>query len=353
MDSNSRDKVIIWSLLAVLFAVFLSMVSNILLPFIVALIISYFINPIVDKIEKTGLSRTLSTLIITILFFLILGAISILIMPVMYEQFTNLLNNIPEYIKLLNLTILPKLNQLIDDANPDTVENAKEALKGFSGYIISFLAQIAGSIWNSGLAIINLLSLIFVTPVVTFYMLRDWNKMIEKITQLLPAKQSTTIISQIKEIDRTLSGYIHGQTNVCLLLGTFYALMLSFAGLDFGLFIGFATGILSFIPYVGMLIGLATGLLVAFFQFGDLPHILMIAAIFGVGNAIEGSLLTPKLVGDKVGLHPVWIIFGMLSGAAMFGFIGILVAVPVTSAIGVLARFWVGRYKESRLYSGT
>ena len=172
-----------------------------------------------------------------------------------------------------------------------------------------------------------------------------------KINTWLPPAYAPTIREQIRLIDNALSGYIRGQTNVCLLLGTFYAIGLSLVGLDFGLFIGLGTGLLSFIPYVGIMFGLVVGLIVAFFQFGDMTHISIVLGIFVLGQIIEGNFITPKLVGDKVGLHPVWIIFGMLAGAALFNFIGILLAVPVTAMIAVLVRFGLNKYLNSGFYA--
>ena len=200
---------------------------------------------------------------------------------------------------------------------------------------------------------LNLLSLLFITPIVTFYVLRDWDIMMEKISSWLPQKHRSVILEQFRLIDITLAGYIRGQTNVCLLLGTFYAIGLMLVGLDFGFVIGFMTGILSFIPYVGLLVGMSVGLCVAFVQFGGLEgigSIGIVAAIFVVGQVIEGNFVSPKLVGDKVGLHPLWIMFGMLAGAALFGFVGVLISVPMTAVIGVLMRFMLSKYLNSSLY---
>jgi predicted PurR-regulated permease PerM len=247
--------------------------------------------------------------------------------------------------------LLPSLKNLLNSLDPDALDNAKDSLRQASGTLIGLSGTLLQNIWSSGLAVVNILSLIFVTPVVTFYILRDWDRLIAKANGLLPPAYAFTIRQQAKEIDRTLSGYIRGQTHVCLLLGIFYSIGLSLAGLEFGLFIGMATGILSFIPYVGMLFGFLTGMLMAYFQFdGSLIHLGLIASIFIIGQVLEGNVVAPKLVGDRVGLHPIWLIFGMLTGAALFGFTGILLAVPVTSVIGVLVRFAVSRYLESDLY---
>ena len=224
------------------------------------------------------------------------------------------------------------------------LEKATGSVGSVSSYVVEFVGKLAANLWNSGVAILNLLSLFFITPVVTFYMLRDWNKITSKINSWLPPKYAATIRAQIVVIDRTLSGYIRGQTNVCLVMGTYYAIALSLTGLEFSLFIGLASGFLLFIPYVGALFGFLVGMLVAFFQFSDGVHLGMVAGIFLVGQVLEGVVMTPNLVGNKVGLHPVWIMFGLLAGGAMFGFLGILVAVPITAVVGVLARFFMAAY---------
>lgn len=347
---NSKDRILFWILGFIVVGLFLSTVSEILLPFVVALIFAYFLDPAADKIEDLGASRTVATLLITATFFIVVIILAILMVPLLYDQFVAMTNKIPEYIKLANDTLLPSITILLERLDPDAVANAKKSLSEVSVYIFEFLAQLAGNIWNSGIAIVNILSLIFITPIVTFYMLRDWDRIVEKVNGWLPPKHAKTIRTQAKEIDRTLAGYIRGQTNVCILLGTFYAIGLTAAGLDFGLFIGMATGILSFIPYVGLLVGFVFGMVIAFFQFADLTDVLIIAAIFIVGQILEGNFVAPKLVGDKVGLHPVWIIFGMLAGASIFGFTGILLAIPVTAIIGVLTRFSLNQYLKSPLY---
>lgn len=346
-----KDKLIFWLIGFSLLGLFLYMISGILLPFIVAVLVAYFLDPAADKLEKMGMSRGVATLTITVSFFALVALAGILIAPVLYNQLLDMLNKVPSYIAMANEKILPSLSQLLEKFAPDLIEKAKESATQISGYILSFITAIMSNLWKSGLAIVNILSLSFVTPIVAFYMLRDWDGLLEKIKSWLPAGSKETIIEQAKEVDKTLSGYIRGQTNVCLILGTFYATGLSLAGLEFGFVIGLITGILSFIPYVGLLFGFALGIIIAILQFGDILNVAIIASIFVVGQVIEGNFITPKLVGDKVGLHPVWIIFGMMAGASMFGFIGILVAIPVTAVIGVFVRFSLAQYLKSPFYN--
>lgn len=346
-----RDSILFWLLGVILALAFLVAIKSVLLPFVVAIIAAYFLDPAADRLEDAGFSRTWATVTITALFFLIVAGVLVFLGPALLDQLRSFISKLPEYVAYINKNVIPSVAHLADSVDPKALASAREAVSNVSGYIVTFLGKLLQNIWQSGVAVVNLLSLIFITPVVTFYILRDWDRLVAKINGLMPPAYAFIIREQFKEIDRTLSGYIRGQTHVCLILGAFYAIGLSIAGLEFGLFIGMATGILTFIPYVGMLFGFSTAMIVAFFQYsGDASSMAIIAAIFIVGQAIEGNFITPKLVGDKVGLHPVWIIFGMLAGGALFGFTGILLAVPVTAVIGVLVRFAIVRYMHSDLY---
>src|SRR5690606_34210818 len=198
----------------------------------------------------------------------------------------------------------------------------------------------------------NLLALLFITPIVAFFLLRDWDDIVGRLDKWLPRPWAGVIREQAALIDETLAGFVRGQALVCLFLGTFYAVVLTVVGLDFGITIGLITGILSFIPYVGTTFGFVTSIAVAFAQFSEWLPILLVAGLFIAGQAIEGNFLTPKLVGDRVGLHPVWVIFALLAAGSLFGFVGVLLAIPVAAVIGVLARFVLGRYLTSRYYRG-
>jgi predicted PurR-regulated permease PerM len=350
MKITFRDKILLALLAIFLFSLFIYGVSEILLPFVMAIILSYFLSPAADRLEKRGTSRTTAVLIIIIIFFSALTVITAITAPLIYHQLMDMTVEIPKYISIANKKLTSSVNSIVAQMPPDTIDKAKESVGGFSGFIVEYIPKMLSGILDSGLALVNLFSLIFITPIVIFYILRDWHKIIAKIDTYLPPKYAPIIREQIKEIDNTLAGYIRGQTQVCVLLGTFYAVGLTLAGLNFGFLIGMATGILAFIPYVGLLFGCAIGLIVAFLQFGDMTNIAIIASIFIIGQVIEGNFVTPKLVGDKVGLHPVWVIFGMLAGGALLGFTGILLAVPLSAIIGVLIRFSLNQYLASPLF---
>jgi predicted PurR-regulated permease PerM len=217
------------------------------------------------------------------------------------------------------------------------------------GWLTTFLK----SLWSGGRALVSLFSLIVVTPVVAFYLIYDWHRMIATVDGWIPVHQRTTVRELAREIDAAIAGFVRGQSAVCLILGSFYAVALTLSGLNFGLLIGLISGLITFIPYVGSMTGLILALGVAVAQFWpDYGSTLVVLGIFLVGQFLEGNVLAPKLVGESVGLHPVWLIFALLAFGYLFGFVGLLVAVPLAATIGVLARFALRRYLESSLYTG-
>lgn len=349
---SAKERIILWLIMIVGLGVFLAQISSVLLPFVVAGIMAYFLDPAVDRLERMGMSRVLATSTILGSFLAVLVIAGLLLVPLMYHQFLDFSQKIPEYLAYLQKNLIPRASRFLVRANAVSATDLQDALSNVSGAALGFIGEMLRNIWQSGMALVNLFSLIFITPIVTFYILRDWDKIVTRIDKLLPRIHAEEIRQQCRLIDKALSGYIRGQTNVCLLLGTFYAIGLSLAGLQFGFLIGFFTGILSFIPYVGMLVGTVTGLAVAFFQFDNVIDVAIVAGVFIAGQILEGNFVTPKLVGDKVGLSPVWLIFGMLAGAALFGFIGILIAVPITAILGVLTKFLISKYMQSSLYLG-
>ncbi len=348
-----KEKMFFWLVAGALFIMFISAVSEVLLPFVVGILVAYFLDPVADKLEEKDVSRTLSSVAIIFAFSFFLVMLLIAVIPILYNQLFDLINNIPTYVNGLkdqHADVYAKIQSLVQLGVDDQV---KDKALGLSGMALKISQNFVGQVIDSSFAVINVLSLIFISPVVAFYMLRDYDIMVAKIDSWLPRKNRDTIREQLSIIDQTLSGFVRGAVNVCIILGIFYGVALSVAGLQYGLLIGFMTGILSFIPYVGMLIGMSTGLVVAYFQFdGEMAQIMVILAIFLVGQVLEGNFLTPKMVGDKVGLHAVWIIFGLLSGGVLLGFTGVLIAIPVTAVIGVLARFFLGQYLASRYFNG-
>lgn len=350
---KAKEKILFWIGLLVILGIMLYAVKAILLPFVVAIIVAYFLDPAVDRLENIGVSRWLGTLLMIVMFFSVMITLSLILVPILYEQLLSFLQKIPEYTHRVQERLLPSIAHFIEEIDPNAIEKIKSNAGNASAHVMTFIVDVLTGMWSSGVAILSLISLLFVTPIVIFYLLRDWDKIIAMVDGLLPQKHAKTIREQCRRIDDTLSGYLRGQVHVCMLLGAFYAIGLMAVGLEFGLIIGLMTGILSFIPYVGMLFGVVIGLGIAFVQFGGLDGLAQIGAvtlIFAIGQFAEGNFVTPKLVGSKVGLHPAWVMFALLAGGAVMGVLGVLIAVPMAAIIGVLIRFAVEQYLESSLY---
>ncbi len=349
-DISLNKRWLFWVGMILAILVFLFLIRSILLPFILGMFTAYFLDPAADKLDKMGLSRTLSTLVITICFFFTVGLISVLVIPIIASQLSDLILAIPGYITEFEARYAAELQKLPTGLPLVDMEGIKSAATNISGVMVKLVGDFLTGVLQSGIAILNLLSLILITPIVAFYLLRDWDKVVRRLDTYLPRRHAQTIREQLAIIDDTLAGFVRGQINVCLILGTFYAVGLSLAGLKFGILIGLATGLLVIFPYVGLMVGMGAGLTLAFFQFDTLQPVFTVLGVFVIGQMMEGYFFTPKLVGEKVGLHPVWVIFGMLAGAALFGFVGILLAVPATAVIGVLIRFAMQQYLHSQYY---
>ncbi|MGE4253462.1 MAG: AI-2E family transporter [Parvibaculaceae bacterium] len=341
-----------WIVALLLLIAALWLFSDILLPFIAGLALAYFLDPVADALERLGLSRLLATLVILIASILVIVALIVLLIPVLGNQVAHFAADFPTYIK--------SLVALFNDAAPqwlkDMLRNSggeNSSLSDFAARAAAWIGTLLASIWSGGLALVNLVSLLFITPIVAFYMLNDWDHMIAKVDSWLPRDHAPTIRELASKIDEAMAGFIRGQGTVCLSLGLFYAVALSLAGLNFGLLIGLGAGLLSFIPYVGSIVGgvLAIGMALVQFWPEWIP-IAIVVGIFVAGQFIEGNFLSPYLVGNRVGLHPVWLMFALFAFAYLFGFVGLLLAVPLAAALGVLVRFALQQYLNSPLYLG-
>jgi predicted PurR-regulated permease PerM len=343
----------VWIWIAVLVAagVILYAINDILLPFLVGMAIAYFLDPTVDQLQKAGLSRIWATSFITIAFFAVVVALLILIVPPVQDQIVAFFNRIPALVDQITAWLQPIIADVRRAIPANQLGNVEDAGKGIMATVAVGLAKIVQGIWAGGLALFNLISLILITPVVAFYMLRDWDIIVVKVDTWLPRAHAESIRTLLSEIDMIIAGFVRGTGTVVLFLAAFYAGGLTMIGLDFGLLVGLAAGLLSFIPYVGALSGVGVALVIAIVQWGDLYHIALVLGVFGLGQVIESYYLTPKLVGEKVGLHPVWVIFALFVGGLFLGFTGVILAVPVAATIGVLIRFFLGKYLSSPLYS--
>jgi predicted PurR-regulated permease PerM len=343
-----------WIWLAVL-AIAISLivlVSSILLPFVAGMAVAYFLDPLADKLEDWGLSRTLATIVITVSFFAAVILALVLILPLLQSQIVGFFQNIPTLIENFEAWLAPLKETLSERIPTEKLEELSKASKSYGGTIVKWLGEFLSGLWQGGLALFNALSLILITPVVSFYLLRDWDKIVSKVDSWLPREFAPAIRTVLKDIDVTIAGFVRGQGTVCLFLAVFYGIGLTAVGLNFGLVVGITTGLISFIPYFGMLIGLATALAIAVVQFSEWLPVVLVLVVFGLGQVIESIFLTPKLVGEKVGLHAVWVIFALMAGGALVGFTGVLLAVPVAATIGVLVRFFLNQYLAGPLYSG-
>ncbi len=339
-----------WLITSAVFMVFFYLVHSILLPFVLGMATAYFLDPAADRLQKAGLSRTTSTLVITAAFFSVIILVLTIAVPVIATQVSELVDTIPGYLAQVDQNLIPYMERRFSMLSPSMMQEIKNAVMNSSGVVARTVVEFFGNALTSGMAFINILSLVLITPVVAFYLLRDWDKVVSHVSALIPRSHAAAVHEQLALINSTLDGFVRGQLNVCILLATYYAIGLSLVGLNFGFIIGLATGFLVIFPYVGLLVGMLTGLTVAFFQFEDISSIVAVLAVFITGQVIEGNFVTPKLVGDKVGLHPVWIIFAMLSGAALFGFVGVLLAVPIAAVLGVLIRFALLHYQQSQYF---
>ncbi|GLQ07038.1 AI-2E family transporter [Sneathiella chinensis] len=340
-----------WAIFVVLFVLFLLLLRDILLPFILGMAVAYFLDPVADKLEEKGMGRTAATSLIVGVFLIVTTVGVILLVPALVDQLIGLLKLLPGYIVAIYDLVRPLIERVVDIPALMESEELRTAITAYAGNAIKNIAGLSNNLLTGGLALLNLISLMVITPVVAFYLLRDWDRITAKIDSWLPRKNLELIRRLVRQIDDVLAGFVRGQSLVCLILAIFYGVSLLIVGLDFGLVIGLVTGLISFIPFVGAIVGFIASVGVALFQFWpDFILIGVVGAIFAVGQILEGYVLTPNLVGDKVGLHPVWIMFGLLAGGALFGFIGVLIAVPAAAVIGVLSRFALEQYLASPIY---
>ena len=344
------NRTLAWGLIAVLAAAGVWLLRDMLLPFVAGLALAYLLDPPTDRLERMGVRRWLAATVVLSCAILVALAVALLFVPVLGSQILTLAGAMPGYAVSAREAIVPMIAELHEALTPDQVAeiqaSASDALKtalGWTGRLISGL-------WSGGMALVDAGSLLVITPVVAFYLLRDWPGLIATLDSLLPRGQRPVIHHLGARIDDTLAGFVRGQASVCALLALFYALALSLAGLQFGLVVGLIAGLFSFIPYVGTALGLGLSLGLALLQFETSGPILIVALVFFAGQVLEGYVLTPKLVGDRVGLHPVWVMFALLAGASLIGFLGVLIAVPAAAVLGVLVRFAVERYRDSDLY---
>lgn len=343
-----RDQMKYWGISAAVFLVALWYLGDVILPFVIGSAIAYFMDPVADRLEDMGCSRALATTIITLVTIFAFVLMILLVVPMLINQSIALFNVAPQLFSDLQAFLTERFPQLMDEQS-----TIRQSLLSLGETIRSKGGELLNTLLSSAASLINIALLFVIVPVVAFYMLLDWDKMVARVDALLPRDAAPTIRVLASEIDNTLAAFIRGMGTVCLVLGTYYAIALMLVGLQFGLVVGFIAGLITFIPYVGALVGGALAIGLGLFQFwGDWVSIGLIAGIFVIGQVLEGNVLTPKWVGSSVGLHPVWLLLALSVFGSLFGFVGMLIAVPVAACIGVLTRFGAGEYIKSRLYTG-
>jgi predicted PurR-regulated permease PerM len=348
-----QRQVVFWiAALAVLVAV-LWLLSDVLLPFVAGMALAYLLDPAARRAERFGIGRGVSALIILTIVIVALVVTAMAVAPIVAQQFDAIMNNLPGYLAKLRSLISdpsrPWLAKIFGDQLPDAGKSVNTIVSQGSGFIGGFLA----SIWSGGRAVFSLLSLLIITPVVAFYLLLDWDRVVVTVDRWIPLPHRETVHGLARDVDNAIAGFVRGQAVVCLCLAAFYSIGLTLTGLSSGFLIGLMTGLLSFIPFVGAASGFLVAAIVAVAQFWpEWTSIAAVAGVFVVGQGLEGYVLSPRLVGAKVGLHPVWMMFSLLAFGYLLGFIGLLIAVPLAATIGVLARFALRKYTESPIYTG-
>ncbi|MBL8569861.1 MAG: AI-2E family transporter [Phreatobacter sp.] len=342
----------IGGLLAIALALYV--LRGILLPFIAGLALAYFLDPVVSRLARVGIPRAFGAIAVIGAFVVVFVVLAVLIVPVLANQLTAFVARLPSYVVQLQALATEQnrewLQRVLGERLPDVSRSVADVVTQSTGWLAGFVQQ---SLWTGGTTFLYLFALSVITPVVAFYLLKDWPRMMEKVDSWLPLHHRETILGLMREMNIAMAGFVRGQATVCVILMIFYGVSLSGAGLNFGLLIGLGTGFLSFIPYVGSVAGLTLAVGVAIVQFWpDWTMVLVILGIFGVGIFFESYVLYPNLVGESVGLHPVWLMFALFAFGALFGFAGLLLAVPLAASVGVLTRFAIRQYLASPLYTG-
>jgi len=345
-----RETMWAWGLGTAAVLVFLYLLRGMLLPFVAGLALAYFLDPVADALQRLGMKRTPAVVLIMAAVISCAVGLLVILVPLIQAQVMTLIDNGPDYAARVWESVKPVIAWLMSHLPPDQADALQNVLDGNNLNILSWAGTFLQKMLRRGAAVFTLLSVLIITPVVTFYMLRDWDRLIAKIDSWLPRGHAAAIRGIARDIDRILAGYLRGQSTLCLVLAFYYGIGLSFTGLDAGLVMGISTGLLSFIPYIGGIAGLIIGMALAIVQFSDWLSILTVLAVFLGGQFLEGYVLTPRLVGNKVGLHPVWVLFSLFAGASLIGLLGILIALPVAAVVGVLVRRGLRQYLGSSMF---
>lgn len=352
---SAGTQTLFWLVAAALLGLFFYAFSSVMLPFVAGFTLAYLLDPLADRLERWGLNRLVASLLILVFALLVTFVLGLAVLPRLFSQLADFAAKLPTYFnaarEIVQTRVEPFFARFDNQVQPQQLQ---DSLAPLIGKLSSLVGNMLSSLISGGQAVIDIASLMVVTPVVAFYMLVDWDRMIASIDTFVPPRHRDTVRMLASQINRAIGGFIRGQAMVCLFLGTWYAVGLTLCGLNYGVLIGVIAGVLTVIPYVGSLTGLFLAAGVALGQFWpDYVQIILVLVVFFSGQFLEGNILSPKLVGDAVGLHPVWLMFALLASGSVFGFVGLLIAVPIAATIGVLSRFALMRYMQSPLYLGT
>lgn len=340
-----------WLVILVVFIVALWLLAPVLMPFAVAAMLAYLGDPLADRLERLKLGRTVAVSIVFVFMLLVLAGALLLLVPLIQHQIVHFIDSLPRYVHWARDTAWPWLQHHLHlEASSFDADSIVATLKSHVGSVSGIAAATLAKVSHSGLGIVLWLTNLVLIPVVTFYLLRDWDILIARIDAMLPRRQQPTIARLARDSDQVLGAFVRGQLLVMVALGLLYGIGLTLIGLSVGPLIGMIAGLLSFVPYLGFIVGLAAALIAALVQYGDWLHIVLVLVVFAIGQMMEGYVLVPKLVGDKIGLHPVAVIFAVLAGGYLFGFLGILLALPAAAVIMVLLRHGYASYRQSDLY---
>ena len=350
---NARSQALFWLLVLAVTLLLVWLLSAILFPFLLGIALAYALDPAAAALERRGCSRTAATVLIGAGFFGAGLVLLLLLVPPVAGQAADLLQRLPGLVARLVDAVGPLLTRALSAIGADQPEGLHQTMAGNLQRMAALGLALLKGVLGGGAAVVNVATLLTITPLTTFYVLRQWPGIVRTVDGWLPRDHADAVRGIMRDIDVVLKGFLHGSVIVCAALAAFYGVALSLAGLDYGLTIGLATGALSFIPYVGTLFGLVSSVGVALLQYW--PEWIPIAVVLGIflaGQILADYVLTPRVMGSRIAVHPLWLIFSLLAGGTLFGFVGMLLSIPATAAVGVLARFFIGRYKQSSLYRG-
>jgi putative permease len=342
----------IYILIGLVFATILYNISDSLMPFTMAFVVSYLLNPLVDWIaDKLRIKRSYIILLIILGFLIFSITILLLIVPILIDQLGLLISTLPEYKDIIQKKLLPKLEAYLYKIDPLLAVEAKHSFYESLNYIFNSIISLFNNFWTYTKSLISALVLVLLISIISFYILLDWEKIINSVKALFPKNYRDKILELLNEIDGLLTSYIRGQLNICLIMALYYSILLGIIGLDFFLLIGLISGFLLIIPFLGILSSITTSLLISYLTFNDYIHLSYILFIYLIGHILEVYILNPRIIGSRLGLHPVWMLLAVILGSTYLGIIGALIAIPIAGIMKVIFMLLIDLYKQSKFYN--